>query len=581
MRTTANAHDQLGLALHPAPAEPWYQGRWARVSSRIAGVTAIGRGYRRAAAGDPATPFTQRALDELRIALDLHGDLARIPATGALIVVANHPFGAVDGLALLALVARVRSDARILANHLLAALPELQTQVIGADVFGGGRARGRNVAAVREAASWLRAGRCLCMFPAGEVAHLEADGQVVDSPWRHTAAELAAKTGAAVLPVRFEGHNSRLFRWVGRLHPLLRTAMLPREMWARRGSKVSVRIGAAIAPDELRAQPNAGARTSALRARVDALAHSGMEPVADRDDAAAIAADVAALGSPLLQNGKFTVYCAMAHRLPAVLPEIGRLREVAFRAVGEGTGKARDLDEFDPSYLHLFVWDETRREIAGAYRLCATDRLGARGASGLYTSTLFRYDETLLRRLGPALELGRSFVAPAYQRDFSPLLLLWKGIGRFVATAPRYRYLFGAVSISDRYTATTRRLLAAFLSANCGEPNLAGLVQPRHPLPPRPSQAALMPPPSTFADLSAAVRALEADGKDMPVLLRQYLKLNAKLLGFSVDPAFGDVLDGLLVVDLAQVERPLLERYLGRDGAARLPNSLSSNVLSA
>jgi hypothetical protein len=150
------------------------------------------------------------------------------------------------------------------------------------------------------------------------------------------------------------------------------------------------------------------------------------------------------------------------------------------------------------------------------------------------------------------------------------LLLLWKGIGRAVAAAPRYRHLFGAVSISDRYSATTRSLLAAFLAANCGDAGLARLVQPLHPLPPRPPAAALAPLPSTFADLSSAVRSLEADGKDIPVLLRQYLKLDAKLLGFSVDPAFGDALDGLLVVDLTRVPRPTLDRYLGHEGAMSL-----------
>ena len=573
MRSTANALHSLGLALRPAHAEPWNQGRLGRALSYLAGLTPVGRGYQRAAAGDPSIPFCQRALDELGIVLDSHpGDLERIPASGPVVVVANHPFGAIDGLALLALVGRARPDVKVLANHMLGALPAIRAQVIPVDPFGGPRARRRNAAAVREAAAWLRAGRCLCVFPAGEVAHATDGGLVVDSPWRHTAAELALRADAAVVPVRFDGHNSRLFRWAGRLHPLLRTVLLPREMWARRGAPVVVRVGHAVPAAALRELSTARARTAWLRARVDDLVPTGATPVAARGDAAAIAADVAALGeSALIESGPFAVYCAGAPRLRAVLPEIGRLRELSFRAVGEGTGKSRDLDDFDASYLHIFVWDREHREIAGAYRVCATDRLGRRGARGLYTTTLFNYDEALLERLGPALELGRSFVSPSYQRDFSPLLLLWKGIGRFVATAPRYRYLFGAVSISDRYSATTRTLLAAFLSATCRDDELAPLVTPRHALPPRPApQASRTPMPASLGDLSSAVRALEADGKDIPVLLRQYLKLNAKLLAFSVDPAFGDALDGLLVVDLTQVERPLLDRYLGREGAAAL-----------
>jgi hypothetical protein len=338
-------------------------------------------------------------------------------------------------------------------------------------------------------------------------------------------------------------------------------------MWLRRGTTVTVHVGDVVSADALRDRATATARTTWLRSSVDALPVAGRAAVAARGDSTAIEADVSALGeSNLIESGRYAVYCAGANRLPAVLPEIGRLRELTFRAVGEGTGKARDLDEFDASYLHLFVWDRQRRELAGAYRVCPTDRLGPNGARGLYTSTLFRFDEALLQRIGPALELGRSFVAPSYQRDFSPLLLLWKGIGRLVALAPHYRHLFGAVSISDRYSATTRNLLATFLSASCSDPRLKGLVQPRHPLPRRPAAIAAGSP-ATFADLSSAVRALEADGKDMPVLLRQYLKLNAKLLGFSVDPSFGGALDGLLVVDLTEVDRPLLDRYLGRGGA--------------
>lgn len=572
MRSTANAHDSLGLALHPAHAEPWNQGRLGRALSYLAGLSPIGRSYLRAAAGNPSTPFCQRALDELGVVIE--GDsreLEHIPRSGPVVVVANHPFGAIDGLALLALVGRARPDVKILANHLLALLPEIRPQVIAADVFGGRDARRRNTRALLEATAWLNAGRCLCVFPAGEVAHATSGGRVVDAPWRRTAAELALRADAAVVPVRFDGHNSRLFRWAGRLHPLIRTVLLPREMWARRGAPVVVRVGEAVPATLLRAQPTPVARTAWLRERLEELTSSGAAAVAARGEAAAIEADVAALGPALIESGAYSVYCAGADRLPAALPEIGRLRELTFRAVAEGTGKARDLDEFDRSYLHLFVWDRERREIAGAYRIRATDSLGRRGARGLYTNTLFEYDETLLDRLGPALELGRSFVSPSYQRDFSPLLLLWKGIGRLVASAPRYRRLFGAVSISDRYSTTTRTLLAAFLSATCRDNQLASLVTPRHALPPRPAApAGRTPMPASVGELSSAVRALEADGKDIPVLLRQYLKLNASLLAFSVDPAFGDALDGLLVVDLTRVGRPLLNRYLGHEGAERL-----------
>jgi putative hemolysin len=426
------------------------------------------------------------------------------------------------------------------------------------------------VTALRQASAWLAAGHCLSVFPAGEVAHETAPGRMVDSPWHDTAAELAVRRHAAVVPVHFDGGNSRLFRLAGRVHPLLRTILLPREMWARRGSTVSVRIGGAVSADVVGRESSKQRRTALLRARVEALAIAPRAvPVADRGPADAIEADVAALDDAvLLRSGAFIVYCASASRLPALMPEIGRLRELTFRGVGEGTGRARDLDRFDAHYLHLFVWDSERRAVAGAYRICPTDTLGPKGVIGLYTRTLFEYDQALLDRLGPALELGRSFVASAYQRDYSPLLLLWKGIGRVVAASGgRYRRLFGAVSISDRYSSTTRELLVTFLQATRQDRSLAELVRAPRPLAGNPVAD---PTGLQAGDAPAAVRRLEAECKDMPVLLRQYLRLNAKLLSFSVDPAFGDVLDGLMVVDLADVAPALLARVLGRDQAARL-----------
>jgi putative hemolysin len=237
---------------------------------------------------------------------------------------------------------------------------------------------------------------------------------------------------------------------------------------------------------------------------------------------------------------------------------------------------ARDLDRFDQTYQHLFVWDRDCREIAGAYRLAATDVV-ARGArvDELYTHTLFAYDRSLLDAIGPALELGRSFVQPRYQRDFSPLLLLWKGISRVVARAPRYRRLFGVVSISDRYDSTSRSLMLTFLQTRRFDAELGRLVRAKNPPPPPRDAAVQAATVDSLDQVSALVRRIEADGKDVPVLLRQYLKLNAKLLGFTVDPAFGNVLDGLVLVDLVDVEPALLVRYMGREESTAFLRSAS------
>jgi putative hemolysin len=552
--------------------------------SRVAALTPLGRLYANVSSDRNGAPFATRALTALQISVASEGAL--IPGDGPLVVVANHPFGALDGLVMLDLLCRVRPDVKLLGNQWLAALPELRDHLLRVDVLGGRGAVHRNGLAVREALHWLARGGCIGLFPAGEVAHAEtADGHVVDSAWRSTAGELAVRAGATVLPMFFEGANSRLFRAAGRIHPLLRTALLPHELLAKRGSRVAVRIGAPIAASDLAALGDARTRIGHLRTAVDGLAARSVPralpalptlpapktpaPVAPRGDVAALLADVAALGAPLLESGAYQVFCASAPALAAVLDEIGRLREIAFRAVGEGTGRARDLDEFDRTYRHLFVWDREKLEIAGAYRLGATDDiLQASGTAGLYTRTLFEYGDRLMAQLGPALELGRSFVSPTYQRDFSPLLLLWKGISRFVACNPRYRRLFGVVSISDSYESTSRQLMVKFLQTTRFDADLGRLVKAKHP--PAPPRSGLEESATVerLEDVSALVRGLEPDGKDMPVLLRQYLKLNARLLGFSIDPAFGNVLDGLVVVDLDDVEPAILARYMGREQAA-------------
>jgi putative hemolysin len=547
--------------------------------ARAVGWTPMGRAYALAAAGDSTVDFSARALAVLDIDVAVSPDaLSHVPRTGPLIVVANHPRGALDGLAVLATIARVRTDVRLLGNRWLRWLPELRESVVPIDLFGKpANAIRRNGAALRAAIHWLQSGGCLCIFPAGEVAHHETpDGRVIDSPWHDTAGGLAMRTHASIIPLFIAGRNSRLFRSAGRVHPLLRTALLPRELWAKRGSTVSVSVGRSIAPGELASRPDAPARTAFLRSHVEYLSaprveihHRAPQPapsfVAPRGLATAIDANIAAIGpSLLMESGAFQVYCASADDLPAILPEIGRLRELTFRGVGEGTGLARDLDRFDRLYRHLFVWHRERREIAGAYRLGATDVLGP---EHLYTRTLFEYDESLLQQIGPALELGRSFVQPDYQRDFSPLLLLWKGISRLVTQEPRYRRLFGVVSISDRYNTTSRQLLMTFLQNTRFDADLGRLVRAKNPPAPPRSDTVDAVTVERLEDVCALVRQIEPDGKDIPVLLRQYLKLSAKLLGFTVDASFGNVLDGLVIVDLDHVEPAILSRYMGKNEA--------------
>jgi putative hemolysin len=545
--------------------------------------------YRETQRADGRT-FAERALRVLDIDVTIAGGgVADIPSSGPLLVVANHPHGILDGLALAHLVDARRGDVRVLTSHLLASIPDLGDLCLFVDPYEGGAAAARSRAGLRAARRWLDGGHSLIVFPAGTVAHHD-DGTTTppDSPWRSTAARLAMATDATVMAAFIHGRNSDWFYRAARIHPWLRTLLLGRELLRHRGQAVTVSLGAPRALAGLAAR-DPSAMTDVLRREVEELGSrtaarcpvglepiDGLEPIAEGPTAVALEREVRLLPieSRLIQSGPFDVFCASAASIPMVLRELGRLRELSFRAVGEGTGKALDLDRFDKTYRHLFVWNRDAKEIVGAYRLGLTDDLVAsQGLSGLYTATLFRYDARLLARLGPAVELGRSFVRAEYQRSSNALLLLWKGIARFVAQSERYRVLFGPVSISSRYADMSQRLLREFLTQNHCRRDLAALVEsltpPATPLPHAVQGGTL----TSIAELDRAIVDIEADGKGVPVLLRQYLKLNAKLLGFNVDANFGNALDALMMVDLADVAPAVRRRYFGDDahhfGASR------------
>jgi putative hemolysin len=273
----------------------------------------------------------------------------------------------------------------------------------------------------------------------------------------------------------------------------------------------------------------------------------------------------------LFSTGSFRVLYARAPQIPWCLEELGRLREISFRAAGEGTGKASDIDVFDSYYVHLFVWDTKEDLIVGAYRLGLADEILARyGKQGLYTQSLFKYGAPVLQSLNPAIELGRSFVRSEYQRSYAALMLLWRGIGCFIQRNPRYAVLFGAVSISNSYDPASRQLIVDYLKANTIEADLARHVKSRRPFQPRkasardPGEVAAL---TNIEDLSRLVARIEPDAKGVPVLLKQYLKLGGRVLGFNADAQFSNALDGLMMVDLRNSERRVLGRYMGEEGA--------------
>ncbi|HVW87692.1 MAG TPA: GNAT family N-acyltransferase, partial [Bryobacteraceae bacterium] len=423
-------------------------------------------------------------------------------------------------------------------------------------------------------------GGLLLIFPAGEVSHFDFRAAAVRDPeWRTTAARLIRLTGAKTLPILIRGTNSLPFQMLGMVHPRLRTAALPAELVNKRGKTVEVRIGSLIEPSQMALLRGDESAIRYLRVRTDLLARRGgvpgksapgTRPLAPAAPADLIEAEIGALPPDcrLVDDGReFTAYLAAANQIPLALKEIGRLREVTFRAAGEGTGNPLDLDRFDRHYMHLFVWNRKKQQIVGAYRIGDVPALLSRfGRKGLYTDTLFRFSRGFLENLGPALELGRSFVRPEYQRQFAPLLLLWKGISAFVARRPHYSTLIGAVSISNQYSRASRELIARYFE-NSGIAAVRGRRPRRKSLVPKWEIDALCSLVSNADDLSDPISDLEPDGKGIPVLVKQYLKLGGQLLAFSVDPRFGNTLDGFVMLDLTRTAPEILGRYMGNDRA--------------
>lgn len=573
----------------PGPIQPLYES----VASGMLGLGQIERFYRSIPVLKNPCEFARAALERLGARFDVRPDEQfRIPASGATIVVANHPFGGLEGLFMIWLLKCLRNDVRILANFHLSLVPELKELFIAVDPFGDRRATRANVAGLRQGLRWVKAGGLLLMFPAGEVSHFHVRRSAIcDPPWSDTVARLVRLAQAPVVPVHFAGHNSLQFQLAGLMHPRLRTALLPRELLNKGKINVPVRIGQPIPFSRLAAIESDAALAAHLRLKTYLLAtpmlvtnaapraraapNTQSVEVAPAVDAADLIREIGALPPEqcLSRNAGLEVYHAGARQIPRLLEEIGRLRELTFRAVGEGTGRALDLDLYDDYYEHLFVWNPDKQELVGAYRLGAADRICERfGKRGLYTSTLFEFREPLLKLISPAFELGRSFVRTEYQKSFAALLMLWKGIGEYVARHPRYRVLFGAVSISNDYAMLSQQMLVEYLRRHNYELRLARLVKARQPFRRRHDVRVLGNELDALGDietLSGLVSDLEPDGKGVPILLRQYLKLGGRLLGFNVDPAFANAIDCLIMVDLTETDPRVLNKYMGRESAQR------------
>ena len=544
-------------------------GRWSRLDV-IDAFLAANRGLR-------GFDFVAAALQFLgaRYQVDPVA-LARIPAQGRVLVVANHPSGALDALALLDAVGTVRRDVRIVANDVLSALDNIGELLLPVRILGG-RPSADSLRAIDDA---LARDECVIVFPAGEVSRLGPRG-VRDTRWRRGFLRFARGCDAPVMPVRIQARNSALFYGASALFKPAGTALLVREMFARRARRIVLRIGQ---PRRIPADADGAALLRDIRRELYALGtrreqaaapgDAGPEPVAAEVDPALVRAGIAGLRSlGETSDGKQIRVGALAADAP-LLREIGRLRELTFRAVGEGTGRSLDLDPWDSWYEHIVLWDAGAARIAGAYRIArGAPVLAAHGIRGLYTASLFDYADDAIARIAQGMELGRSFVAPDYWGSRS-IDYLWQGIGAYLRAHPKVRYLFGAVSISAALPPAAREQIAAHYAHYFGGD--AGEVVSKRPFAYRAAQ-----PRDAAVDAETAFRVLKANldalGAQVPMLYKQYTELcepgGARFLAFGVDPDFSDAVDGLIEVDIQRMRPKKRQRYLGEAKPGTTPHA--------
>lgn len=567
-----------------------------QIGEYLIGMRLINRIYNEVQNSTTSIPFTRKLLDQLAVQhVYDEADLAQVPQTGALLVIANHPFGGIEGLLLLDILKQRRPDVKIMVNYLLESVTELGDSLILVDPFGTPQSPYVNMRSMKQALFWLREGHTLIIFPAGEVASFNyRKMKIVDPSWRTNIASLLrfVNCDVTIQPIYIPGRNSIFFQLAGLIHPRLRTVLLPRQLLRQRKRKIELRFGSLFSSKDLSLVTNSDLevihylrlRTMILAERGDSLFNKRMQMItldgpAPKPEAVIGAippeimqAEIATIPKDMLliETGDMQVWCIMPTIAPAIINEIGRLREVTFRTVGEGSGKKIDLDEFDLHYRHLFIWNQATREVVGSYRLGLTDEIiKNHGIQSLYTRTLFKFDERFLQALsGPALELGRSFVRREYQRSFLPLLLLWRGVMRFASLNPHYTTMFGPVSITHEFNPASRDIIISYLANNCFNEQLAPFISAR--LPPKTKlfsewrQPEFLPFFNQFNSVSSLIREIEHGKREMPVLIKQYIKLGGQMLCFNVDPEFKTV-DGMIMINLLTAPIKTLGRYMGKD----------------
>lgn len=535
--------------------------------------------------------FFTALLDDFQINFEIpEEDLMRIPKNGAFITVSNHPLGGIDGILLLKLLIEKRPDYKIIGNFLLHRIKPMIPFVMPVNPFEDKKDVQSSIAGIKTALLHLNKGRPLGVFPAGEVSTYKDGKLIVDRPWEEGAVKLIQKAKVPIIPIYFHAKNSRIFYFLSKLNDKLRTARLPSELLSQKGRIIKVRIGKAISVKDQEPFSNTRDFCDFIRKKTYMLANpfekksktlikpslkisKSPKKIVSQRNIDKMILEVDALrknNGRLLKSKNYEVFFAPSKEIPNLKFEIGRLREITFREVGEGTNESIDLDTFDGYYHHLFLWDNEAKKLVGAYRMgLGKDIYKKYGIEGFYVHTLFKFEPELHSMMENSIEMGRAFIIKEYQQKPMPLFLLWKGIVHITLRYPEYKYLIGGVSISNKFSNFSKSLMIEFMKSHYYDPYIAQYIHPKKEYKVKLKDADKdFVFDATKADLNKFDRIideLEPGALRMPVLIKKYVKQNARLVGFNVDPKFNNAVDGLMYIRVADIPestvKPVMEEF--------------------
>lgn len=525
-------------------------------------------------------------------------DLAKIPKTGPFILVANHPLGAIDGILMCKILTEIRPDFKIMGNFLLQKIEPMKDYVIPVNPFEERKEAYSSLGGMRETLKHLKEGGCIGIFPAGEVSNKNNEtGEILDKEWELAALKLIKKAKVPVVPLYFHAKNSRTFYNISKIHPDLQTLMLPSEMLKKRDESIRIRIGKPVSAKIIEDFDDARELGELLRKKVYMMKsyyerrksitelfklsnlplkfplkqeEQVVQNIIDETPVEDLIKDIENLKAKdkqLFTNGNYEVYFTEYGLIPSLMREIGRQRELTFRGVGEGTNLPFDLDKYDQHYHHLILWDNSAKKIAGAYRMA----LGAQvmkqyGIDGFYISSLFEFDQELRPFFRKVIEMGRAYIITEYQQKPLPLFLLWRGIIHVCLRNPEHKFLMGGVSISNRFSDFSKSLMIEFMRSHYYDSVVAQYVHPKNDYKVRLREKEK----NLFFegldnDLNKFDKLIDDFEPEMrlPVLIKKYIKQNAKVIAFNVDPNFNDAIDGLMYIRISDLPestiRPVLE----------------------